>query len=96
MGSGFSTPGVMLPDPCRLQAGWPAAKAAGMGSGFASRSDGVPDPVPSKMRGRAGTRIAAQEGIITPRPRVTMPAYPAPKPAPTRALGDFLASLFLQ
>ncbi len=80
-----------------MQPGWPAAKAAGMGSGFASRSDGVPDPVPSTMRGRAGTLIPAQEGIINPPcPRVTMPAYLAPKPAPTLALGDFLASIFLQ
>jgi hypothetical protein len=87
----------MLPTQCRMQAGWPAAKAAGMGSGFASRSDGVPDPVPSTMRGRAGTRIPAQDGIINPPcPRVTLPAYPAPKPTATLALGDFLASLFLQ
>ena len=68
-----------------------------MGSGFASRSYGVPDPVPITMRGRAEPRIPAQEGIINPpRPRVTMPAYLAPKPTATLALGDFLASLFLQ
>ena len=69
----------MLSTPCRLQAGWPAAKAAGMGPGFASRSDGVPDPVPSTMRGRAGTRIPAQEGIVTTLPPRHHARIPRPK-----------------
>ena len=70
---------MMLPAPCRMQPGWPAAKAAGMGSGFASRSDGVPDPVTSTIRGRAGTLHPYERGIITTLPPRHHARIPRPK-----------------